>query len=204
MTLKAISINPNEERTPTHLVVMLHGWGADAKDLAPLAEALNLPGCWFIFPNAPLKHPHVLGGRAWYALETDNYEGLEETCHLLADWLLGLEATTGIPLSNTFLCGFSQGGAMTLDVGLSFPLAGLACLSGYLHGEPHITEEAIPPVLIVHGTQDMVVPVTEARKTRDLLIHKGVTVEYHEFPMAHEIPWVALEALHQFIETKMG
>ncbi|MDV2998585.1 MAG: Carboxylesterase 2 [Chroococcopsis gigantea SAG 12.99] len=183
---------------------MLHGWGADAGDLSPLATLLDLPGCWFLLPNAPFNHPQVANGRAWYALETDDYDGLEESCQLLVDWLLGLETTTGISLANTFLCGFSQGGAMTLDVGLSFPLAGLACLSGYLHGQPHPCEESIPPVLIVHGTGDMVVPVTAAQKTRDLLTMQGVSVEYHELPMGHEIPPPALKTLEQFIKSKIG
>ncbi|MFN4850213.1 alpha/beta hydrolase, partial [Microcystis sp.] len=165
---------------------MLHGWGADAMDLAPLASMLDLADCQFLFPNAPFDHPQVPGGRAWYALETSDYQGLAASRQQLQDWIISLEATTGIPLERTFLTGFSQGGAMTLDVGLSLPLAGLGSLSGYLHGEPH--PQGPQNVLIVHGKQDPVVPIAAARQARDLLLGLGVNVEYHELNMGHEIP----------------
>ncbi|WP_422661990.1 alpha/beta hydrolase [Pannus brasiliensis] len=195
---------PSNGQTASHLVIMLHGWGADAKDLHPLASMLDLPGCQFLFPNAPFPHPSVPGGLAWYSLDTAEYTGLEESKQQLRDWLVSLEENTGIPLENTFLCGFSQGGAMTVDVGLSLPLAGLCVLSGYLHAEPHIGTEETPDVLIVHGLQDMVVPVAVARRSRDLLRAMGVPVEYHELNMGHEIPIPVLTLLRSFLRDRVA
>ena len=180
---------------------MLHGWGADAMDLAPLASMLDLADCQFLFPNAPFDHPQVPGGRAWYALETSDYQGLVVSRQQLHDWIISLESTTGIPLERTFLTGFSQGGAMTLDVGLSLPLAGLGSLSGYLHSEPH--PQGPQNVLIVHGKQDPVVPIAAARQARDLLLGLGVNVEYHELNMGHEIPIPALTILRQFLRNRL-
>jgi phospholipase/carboxylesterase len=182
---------------------MLHGWGADANDLAPLASMLDLVDCQFLFPNAPFPHPGVPNGRAWYSLDTAEYTGVEESRQQLHDWILSLEGTTGIPLANTFLCGFSQGGAMTLDVGLSLPLAGLCALSGYLHAEPHLRTGEMPSVLIVHGLQDQVVPVAAARRSRDLLLGLGVPVEYHELNMGHEIPIPVLTILRGFLRARV-
>lgn len=110
---------------------------------------------------------------------------------------------TGIPLEKTFLLGFSQGGAMTLDVGLVFPLAGLIALSGYLH----ITEEELqelsdrsfPPILIAHGTEDTVVPIGVARNTREVFERLGVTVEYEEYEMSHEIRPETCDRIQEFI-----
>jgi phospholipase/carboxylesterase len=153
----------------------------------------------FLFPNAPFPHPQVPGGRAWYALEDSNHNGLSESRRLLTDWLLSLEGQTGVPLSKTFLCGFSQGGAMTLDVGLTLPLAGLGVMSGYLHAVPQITASPIPAVLMVHGRQDTVVPVGAAQQAREVLTALGVTVDYHEFEMGHEIPLPVLAELRKFI-----
>lgn len=81
---------------------------------------------------------------------------------------------------------------MTLDVGLKLPLAGLVCLSGYLHPIPDGTKpDSFPPVLIVHGTRDTVVPLSAAQKARDTLSALGVKVQYQEFDMGHEaIPGV--------------
>lgn len=155
--------------------------------------------CQFLFPNAPFPHPQVPNGRAWYALEDGNYNGLGESRQLLTDWLLSLEGQTGVSLAKTFLCGFSQGGAMALDVGLTLPLAGVGVMSGFLHAVPEVTASPIPAVLLVHGRQDTVVPVGAAQQAREVLTALGVTVAYHEFEMGHEIPLPVLAELRKFI-----
>ena len=155
-----------------------------------------------LFPNAPFPHPHVPGGRAWYSLENKEYTGLAESRQQLREWLQTLENSTNVPLSSTILGGFSQGGAMTLDVGLNLPLAGLCCLSGYLHSKPQATNSGFPPVLIIHGRQDQVVPIQAAQRARDELTALGVDVEYHEFNMGHEIQLEVLELVSRFISAQ--
>lgn len=199
MSLDVITIPPQSGKLPTHLAIALHGWGANAEDLAPLASMFNLPDCQFLFPDAPFPHPQVPWGRAWYALESGHYEGLAESQQFLRDWLLSLESQTGVPLSRTVLSGFSQGGAMALDVGLNLPLAGLCSLSGYLHAKPQATASTFPDVLMIHGRQDMVVPLRSAQKARDELTALGVKVDYHEFDMGHEIIPAAIALMQQFI-----
>lgn len=197
-TLEAISLFP--QGNVTSLLVMLHGWGANYQDLASLAQMLDLPEFGYLFPNAPFNHPQVPGGRAWYALETQDYTGLEESRQLLFDWLNALETNTNVPLERTYVAGFSQGGAMTLDVALMLPVAGICSLSGYLHYEPQTIDKAsIPPVLIVHGTNDQVVPIEEARNARDKLTALEVNVQYQEFEMGHEVTPPVIELLQQFI-----
>jgi phospholipase/carboxylesterase len=139
-------------------------------------------------------------GRAWYALETQSHDGLSQSRQQLKDWLFSLENQTGVPLSRTVLGGFSQGGAMTLDVGIELPLAGLFSLSGYLHFQPHPLKTAIPPILMVHGKQDFVVPIEVARQTRDALNGINAKIEYHEFNMGHEIPQIVLNLVEKFIK----
>ncbi|MGB5769939.1 MAG: dienelactone hydrolase family protein [Crocosphaera sp.] len=199
MSLEAISINP-KNGVSKHLLVMLHGWGSNAEDLAPLASILTLPDYQLLFPNAPFPHPQVPGGLAWYGLENEEYEGIEESRQLLKNWLLSLEKNTGIPLSRTILTGFSQGGAMSLDVGHNLPLAGICSLSGYLQFQPQKLTSSIPPILIIHGTQDMVVPIEMAQKAKDELTSIHAKVEYHELNMGHEIPLIVLPILEKFIE----
>jgi len=200
LTLNAIAVPPSSGNPPDHLLVLLHGWGADANDLVPLAQVFDLPHYQCLFPNAPFPHPEVPSGLAWYALETPDYYGLAESRQQLRDWLLSLEDQTGVPLSHTVLGGFSQGGAMTLDVGLELPLAGLFSLSGYLHFQPHALTTPIPPILMVHGKQDFVVPIEAARQTRDALNRINAKIEYHEFNMGHEIPQIVLNLVEKFIK----
>ena len=197
--------------------------GANYQDLAPLAQMLNLPGFGCLFPNAPFAHPQVPGGRAWYDLENKpNYRQLIKSRELLINWLSSLETATGVPLQRTIMAGFSQGGAMTLDVGLTFPMLSLCSLSGYLHYEPEansITDAVarsliiktnnitrsypskLSPALIIHGKQDPVVPIQAGRQAEKKLTAMGVEVQYHEFNMGHEIPLPALEVLQGFIDS---
>ncbi|MUL35393.1 serine esterase [Gloeocapsopsis sp. AAB1 = 1H9] len=185
---------------PKGVIVVLHGWGANAQDLASLSQLLNLPDYQLLFPNAPFPHPYVSTGRMWYNLEREYQgQGLAESRQLLMEWLQSLESTTAVPLSRTVLGGFSQGGAMTLDVGLTLPLAGLTSLSGYLHPISQLTTVTYPPILLVHGRQDYVVPLSAAISAREQLMQLGVAVQYHEFEMGHEIRPEAIPVIRNFV-----
>lgn len=201
--IEAISAMPNGTQ-PNYLLVVLHGWGANYQDFVPFAKVLNFSGFGYMFPNAPFDHFQVPGGKAWYALENKNFTGLAESRQLLLEWLTSLEASTGVPLNKTIMAGFSQGGAMTLDVGLTLPLAAVCSFSGYLHYQPQVSEnQTFPPTIIVHGKQDTVVPISAAQKARDELTKIGVSVDYHEFDMAHEVQEPAIALFKQFIMERV-
>ncbi|NEO86977.1 MAG: alpha/beta hydrolase [Spirulina sp. SIO3F2] len=201
MPLNFINQPPANGKPPQHLLIALHGWGADQQDLTVLAPMLQLGEDYqFVFPNAPFDHPQVPGGRAWYALERSDPEGLETSHQLLRQLVLGLVAETQVPLSQTILLGFSQGGAMTLDVGNQLPLKALCCLSGYPHSPLQITANTPPPVLLVHGRHDPVVPLSEAQRAKQELEALGSAVNYHELAMGHEIPTEAIALTRQFIQ----
>jgi phospholipase/carboxylesterase len=199
--LSAIAYPTQASPPADYLAVILHGWGADAQDLYPLGSALNLANYQCLFVNAPFPHPQIPQGRAWYNLESPNFEGLAESRQALRDYLLSLAAQTQIPLEKTVLGGFSQGGAMSLDVGLTLPLAGIFALSGYLHFQPEPTDSPLPPILMVHGSQDAVVPIAMAHQGRQALQSIGAAVEYQEFAMGHEIPLPDLDRLKTFLKT---
>lgn len=179
----------------------MHGWGANAQDVASLLPLLNLPDYQFVLPDAPFPYPYSPVGRAWYDLRGENmYQGLTESRQLLIDFLQSLENSTGVPLSRTILSGFSQGGAMTLDVGSKLPLAGLVVMSGYLHPDAIAAAKGeIPRTLITHGRADQVVPVQAAWKARETVKSLAVAVEYHEFDTGHEIDPQTLKVLRNFV-----
>ncbi|MEC4984811.1 MAG: PHB depolymerase family esterase [Oscillatoria sp. PMC 1068.18] len=201
-SLDAISFPPKSGNQPQGLFVVLHGWGANSQDLANLAPFLELPDYQFVFPNATFPHNHVPEGRQWYNLEDQDFAGLTESREVLTHWLKSLATSTGIPLSQTVLAGFSQGGAMTLDVGMSLPLAAMCSFSGYLHGT--LEKPQTPrPVLIVHGRQDQVVPLRAAHQIRDELTKLDVNVDYHEFDMGHEIRPEVLSLIQSFMKSNL-
>lgn len=200
MALEIISVPARTEKPLSKLVIGLHGWGSNAQDLAGLAPHLDFPDVQLMFPNGPLVHPRVPGGFMWYDLG-EGYRGLSESRDALRRWLTSLPSTTGVPLSHTVLAGFSQGAAMALDVGLHLPVAGLIALSGYLHPLVNLQETSLPPVLIVHGRQDQVVPLHSAQEAKKQLAAVGVSVDYHEFDMGHEIRPPVLALIRDFVQT---
>jgi len=214
MALDIIHIPPQNQITATGSIVLLHGWGANAQNLVEIAEALSLDSYQFFLPNAPFPHPYNPVGRMWYDLVFENrftsksvvgdQQQLATSRHLLNTWLQELPKLSGVPLERTILAGFSQGGAMTLDVGPRLPLASLVVLSGYLH-------EAIPKAdyklqlpssaFIVHGCRDNIVPIAAAHQTRSALEKAGFSVTYQELDMAHEVSWEALRLLRRYITS---
>jgi phospholipase/carboxylesterase len=198
--LQSISISPQATGTsPTGLLVALHGWGANAQDLASLVPLLKLPTYQFIFLEAPFPHPAVPDGRAWYELDKPGAKGLPESRQMVQAYLQDLPQQTGIPLEKTILMGFSQGGAMTLDVGLRLPLAGLIVLSGYLHPFAQPLPDPKPPTLLVHGKYDQVVPIVAAQSAKTTLTKQGVDLEYEEYEMGHEITLPVIDRVREFI-----
>jgi phospholipase/carboxylesterase len=196
--------------------VILHGWGANAQDAAYFSSLLYLPQVQLILPEGPCQHPYSEMGRMWYGIPEPIEEfqfhadlsqdaALQTSRRLLQEFLTELPAETGVPLEKTILGGFSQGGAMTIDVGLDLPLAGLMVLSGYLHRPLAPTVAFTAPILQVHGTIDPVVPLRAAQKTRDALRATGALLQYEEIPqMGHEISPVVLERMQRFIQAQLA
>lgn len=208
MTLQAIAIPAAHSQG---VLVALHGWGANAQDLVGLAQFLDLPDRTLIFPDAPFQHPDSEIGRMWYGFPSEysflsnpafqQQPDLQQSRQQLSEFLLALPEKTGVPLDRTVLAGFSQGGAMTLDVGSQLPLAALLILSGYMHSPIDAIDPAIGKILIVHGRQDQVVPLRAAVQMRDRLQKIAAPVEYHEFEMGHEIRPIVLQIVQNFMKT---
>lgn len=209
LTLEALIYPAKGEATENWQLVALHGWGANAADLVGLAPYLQLPQFTMVFPNGPFPHPQVPGGRMWYAFpggwdfrqsyDFQQQADLKTSRQILKTWLLELAQTTHIPLERTVLAGFSQGGAMTLDVGWELPLAGQICLSGYLHGP--VAAPSQPRLLVmVHGSFDSVVPIAKAYAAREALEQSGQPVIFHEIPVGHEIAPQIITLVSEFCE----
>jgi phospholipase/carboxylesterase len=190
---------------PIGTIVLLHGWGANHDDLGELAPYFKLPEYQFLFPNGIFDHEFSDAGKMWYSftgagqLTDRSASQLATSRQVLSVWVQSLPDSTGIPLDRTWIAGFSQGGAMTLDIGLDLPVAGLIVMSGYLHPERPNPPQAAPPVLIVHGRQDDVVPISAARNSRDRLTQWGVSVQYQEFDMEHSIVPAVLDVVRNFV-----
>ncbi len=180
-------------------LVLLHGCGADADDLMPLGAelmaALTVPAeC--IGLQAPELHTSGYG-RQWYELFPADWKAVPSAIQQLHHRLEKLDLER-IPLFRTVLIGFSQGGAMALHVGCELPLAGVISCSGYSHlgWEPPSSR---PPVLLLHGRQDDVVPAAAANELLDLLSRGANPCCLKTFSGGHSIPEEAQNAMKESI-----
>jgi len=201
-TLPSIEIEPKPK--PSHAVIWLQGLGADGNDFVPVVKELKLPqlGIRFVFPHAPMRPVTINDGfvmRAWYDIAyqelafKEDERGLRESQKLIED-LIARENARGIPSGRILLAGFSQGGVMTLQVGLRQPkrLAGLMALSSYLPMSPMVEVERnaasnTVPIFMGHGIADNIVPLALGTMSRDTLIKLDYPVEWHQYPMPHSV-----------------
>ena len=191
--------------TELPLVVMLHGRGADMHDLADLAPMLAEPGsCRIVFANAPRPfeaYPGMTFGWTWFDGWPPERQSVAASREVLLEFLG--EVTARYPTSKLILSGFSQGAMMSLDVGLRADVAGIIAMSGGLY-ELDLPQLTPRPVFIAHGTLDDVVPVSYARRARHVLEEHGFDVEFHEYPMGHQVVMEEIEAVRRFLARVIG
>lgn len=174
---------------PQWTVLWLHGLGADGSDFAPMVPELvrpHWPALRFVFPHAPIRPITINNGvrmRGWYDIVGMDFAhradkaGIAESVAQI-EALIAHEQTRGIAPERILLAGFSQGGAVTLAVGLqrSVALAGLIALSTYLPDPTAAASQVQPaasrqPVFMAHGSADPVVPFGLKRAERTDLAH---------------------------------
>ena len=191
--------------SPRWCVLWLHGLGADGHDFAPIVPDLvahDWPALRFVFPHAPVRPISLNGGlpmRAWYDiggfdLSQKQDEAGIRTSIAAVESLVAREVERGVPIANIVLTGFSQGGAIALAAGLRHAqtLAAIVALSTYLPIADATANErsdanAVTPIFMGHGAFDPVVPRYLGERSRDQLREWGYHVDWHSYPMAHQV-----------------
>jgi phospholipase/carboxylesterase len=207
---------PASGSAPQQLVIFLHGYGANGDDLIGLGRewARALPHAAFVSPNAPEEIPgQFFGGRQWFSLQTRSEEewerGVREAQPALENFIVEEGKRLGLPLSSLALVGFSQGTMMALQTGLRLPEAPAAILgySGHLAGAQRLASEikVKPPVLLIHGSADEVIPVQAIHHARAALAAAGVPVQWQIRPgLGHGIDPEGLQSGGQFLRSSFG
>ncbi|MSU89267.1 prolyl oligopeptidase family serine peptidase [Rhodobacteraceae bacterium 2CG4] len=195
------------------LVIFLHGYGADGNDLIGLAEPLaeHLPDTMFLAPDAPQPCVANPFGRQWFPIpyldgssQEQAMSGMAASVSALNDWLDAAERRTGIGPERTVLVGFSQGTMMALHVAprRARALAGVVGFSGRLLAPERLAPDARthPPVLLIHGDLDEVVPPSSLPEAAEALRAAGFEVGTHVSKgMAHGIAPDGLGLALEFI-----
>jgi phospholipase/carboxylesterase len=190
---------------PQRSVIWLHGLGADGQDFSDLPGMLDLPSqlaVRFLFPHAPMRPITLNSGmvmRGWYdvaglgANRKEDLDGLEESSEMVTA-LIHQEMARGIATDQILLGGFSQGGALSLYLGLRYPmrLAGIVSLSAYLPAANRIRTErnganGNTRVFLGHGLYDPMISAQAGDVSRQLLEELGYPVTWRTYPIEHSI-----------------
>jgi phospholipase/carboxylesterase len=202
------------------LVVFLHGYGADGNDLIDLGRAWQplLPDAAFVSPHAPEPCGQAPVGRQWFELTFRNpnerWVGANKAAPVLERFLDAELARRKLAPSALALVGFSQGTMMALHVGLRRAVAPAAIVgySGILVIPDDVTPQAVapeitsrPPVLLVHGDQDDLIPPQALLQSAQALGVLGVPVEWHlSHGVGHGIDQEGLRHGGTFLARRFG
>ena len=209
------SLQPLSGGNPKQIVLLLHGYGSNGADLISLAPQWqrDLPDALFLAPNAPQRLGNMAAAYQWWPLIAFTPQALASGAASAApaitafiDRKLGQYGLTDADLA---IVGFSQGTMMALHVGLRRPrqLAAIVGYSGMLTGPSELAHLPItkPPVLLVHGSADAVVPVAALHAAQRALEHLGVDVTTHvSNGVGHSVDPVGLRMGGEFVAKALN
>jgi phospholipase/carboxylesterase len=185
--LHSIHSPAKEQTSDNPTVVMLHGRGADEQDLFGLKEYLD-PRLSVYSVRAPFNFGW--GGFAWFELFEDgsvDEESFRQSREQLLDFIHDLDT------KQLYILGFSMGAIISYAITLTQPnlCKGIVCLSGFaplqLEDKYKLNELQNLNIFISHGINDPIIPISAARKTKELLDTSNAIVTYKEYSMGHEI-----------------
>lgn len=198
-TLEFLETDTGED--PVGCVIWMHGLGADGTDFEPIVQMLPLDiNLRFVFPNAPIRPVTINGGmemRAWYDIDPASplasNEDIRQSVAAI-EQLVEAEVTNGFRHDQITIAGFSQGGVIALELGLSHNkrLCGIMGLSTYLNDHEHLVDRVgfanvDTPILLAHGVSDTSIPITRAITSRQALMDLSYQVQWQEYAMGHQV-----------------
>jgi phospholipase/carboxylesterase len=211
--LETVEVVSGED--PRGSVIWLHGLGADGHDFEPIVPQLQLPqslALRFVFPHAPVRSVTINDGmamRAWYDILSFDSEGRADAegvraSSAMLENLIDREIERGIAASKIVIAGFSQGGAVAIHTALhtSHDIAGVMALSTYIAlpvDASAVTAAKSLPVFMAHGTADPVLQLAWGKAAADRLIELGLSVDWHEYPMAHAVCEQEIAAISRWL-----
>jgi phospholipase/carboxylesterase len=213
--LKTYTYGPASGGKPSSLVILLHGWGSDGRDLIGLAPLLakSLPDTVFVSPDAPYVCEVNPMGFQWFSLQgggpQSRLHGAQQVAPVLDSYITAQREKYGVPSDKTALIGFSQGTMMSLYIGPRYPekLAGVLGYSGALVWEEDVDANALQkiPVHLIHGDADNIVPVAAYHRAVETLKKAGFKTSGNVTPdLPHSIDEAGIESGAKFLQSVLG
>lgn len=213
-TLRYVTMLPDgyDEQKSYPTVVMLHGFGANMQDLAPLGEVLN-PAYLYLCPNAPVQmqiSPWQLGYGWTPPRDLNAPEFTQQAEALLAGFFDETFAQYKVKPGNVVLMGFSQGGGMTFRCGLPRPeiFPGIAALCAVVPDEAEmrakLPAQRTQKVFVAYGEQDQLIPPERAHAAKKFLEGAGYPLRFKGYRMGHEISPEVIADLRTWLGEVLG
>ena len=215
LTLDGPRFGPVSGGEASQLIVLLQGVGADGQDLIGLAPHLaqSLPDAAFVSPNAPFPCDMAPFGYQWFSLQDRSpasiLAGVQATALILNDFIDAELESHGLTLGQMGLIGFSQGTMMSLYISTRRyeAMAGVVGISGRLIA-PELLETEIksrPPIMLIHGEADQVVPFESLALAEQGLTAAGVSVETIACPnLGHGIDEFGMKGAAAFLKARFS
>jgi phospholipase/carboxylesterase len=192
MMIDGPRLGPRDGQPPKKLVIFVHGYGSNGQDLIGLGQhwAPALPSVQWVSPNAPDPVPGSVGGYEWFPisnLDPARIEAGAEAAAPVLNAFIDQELTRyRLTEKDLVLVGFSQGTMLSLQVGLrrERPIAGILGYSGAMPGGAKLKDEmrSKPPVFMIHGDQDPVLPLPMMLDAVQNLAAAGHGAQWHISP----------------------
>jgi len=197
------------------LLILLHGYGSHEQDLFSFAQELD-DRYTILSVRAP--HDLAFGGHAWFnidftpeGIKVYDESEIQSSLDLLKDFIEKAKVKYNVGNEKVVLAGFSQGAILSYLIGLSQPnsIDGILAMSGFIRQNSltKIDEEENLKnlsICITHGTEDPVIPVSQARASKEYLQTLGLSFDYHEYPMAHGISPECLSDIIQWTRKQIN
>lgn len=189
--LPFISSSPENDSQNLDVIFLLHGFGANMRDLVDIAPMINQDDYIYIFPNAPFEINSGFNQNACSWFDFDNLNEIKESEKILENTIEESLDLFNINNHRIYLGGFSQGGMMAMhaDIIQQNLFSGLLILSSVIIPpiDLNIDLTVNPRIFLAHGINDPMISINDGRETHKKLINKGLNVEYHEYEMGHQI-----------------
>ncbi len=202
--MKLITHKINQNSNASKAIIALHGWTGDEFVFDPIAKMLNINQAQWFIPRAPYKADSQ-NGNTWFGGNEKSGWRYKKTMNGLKCLMDGI-IQEGYNKENIFILGFSQGATLAIEFGLRLPfsIGGIISIAGFIKFKDRLIQEyntasLNTKILLLHGSEDKIVPANESYTSLDLLKGMGYKVTLEEYRAGHKIPISCHRFIHKFI-----
>ena len=209
MNYKLVTRAYRTSDAPDKAIIALHGWKGDEYVFEQVAKLIKLENSEWFFPRAPYKADSG-EGNSWFGGNDETGWEFDKTFDGMNNLIKKIQKS-GYSPSKIFLVGFSQGACLAIDFALRLPfsIGGIVAIAGFIKFKKRFLEEASnesgdTPILLIHGNQDDIIPITAGKTAYNILHERGYPIYFESYNAKHKIPLKKMNLINEFINQPMN